>query len=310
MRSADIVINPQDYDTAEETRAYIEACESEFDAQLGRAAETVLSSGARTVTLSGPSCSGKTTTASRLCEALTESGRTVHAVSIDDFYRDRDHAAMKITKSGELKPDYESIASIDTDAFSDFARRLGDGGAIDVPRFDFHSGVRSGTRRIFVGDGDIVILEGIQAVYPEIVSMLDGGRNVSVHVSVASALRVGGVEFAPHDIRLMRRLVRDYNYRSASPETTFYLWDEVRENELLNIEPFAELCRVKIDSLLPYELGVIRPFLRGVLSRLSVGSKYDEAAEAALSSLRGVREITPEYVPERSVFREFISIGD
>ena len=300
-------INKQEYKDEREVREYIAVCESEFELQLKHAAERILSSeGLRTVTLSGPSCSGKTTTAKKLIGSLEAAGVRSHVVSIDDFYKGRSDAVMKLTSSGELKPDYETIASIDLAAFSDFASELSRGGKISVPVFDFNTGTRSGLREIEVIPGDVVILEGIQAIYPEITSLLCPEENISVHISVSESLDVGGVIFTPDMIRLMRRLVRDYHYRSAAPELTFYLWDEVRENEINNIEPYTDGCDVLINSLLPYEIGVIKPYLLRVLDELPDGSRYADRTGDIAASVSGIAPLPLEYVPGGSVFREFL----
>ncbi len=302
-------INEQKYATEGEIREYIGECERFFEDQLARAADAVTSCcGGTTVTLSGPSCSGKTTTARKLIGSAAAAGVRSHVVSIDDFYKNRSDAVMKLSKTGELKPDYETVASIDLVAFSDFVHDLcapGDEKTLFVPVFDFGSGKRSGKREITVRKGDIVIFEGIQAIYPEIVSLLPEG-NISIHISVGEALSVGGRVFSPEDIRLMRRLVRDFNYRGAPPEMTFYLWDEVRDNEIHNIEPYMSLCDVTVSSLLPYELGVIKPYLLDVLDRLPDGSIYSELSSAIAGSLRDISEIPLEFVPSGSVFREFL----
>ena len=300
-------VNLQNYKDEHETREYIAVCESEFESQLTYAAERVLSMpGLRTVTLSGPSCSGKTTTAKKLIGSIEAAGRRAHVVSIDDFYKDRADTVMKRTATGELKPDYETIASIDLDTFSDFADRLGRGGEMRVPVFDFNTGCRASVREFTVEEGDIVILEGIQAIYPEITSRICEGENISVHISVGEPINVGGNVFEPHEVRLLRRLVRDYNYRSASPELTFYLWDEVRQNEIENIEPYTGGCDILINSLLSYEIGVIKPYLLRVLSEYAPGGQYSDIAARIAESVRGIIPIPLEYVPKESVFREFL----
>lgn len=305
-------VNEQKYETEREMLEYINGKEAEFESQLAAAASGILSLGRRTVTLSGPSCSGKTTTAKKLIGALTAAGVRAHVVSIDDFYKNRENAVYKIGRDGKLKPDYETVRSIDLDAFSEFVMRLRSydraaNAPLRVPVFDFASGRRTGERELWPEDGDIIIFEGIQAIYPEIVSLLPGEMNVSVHISVAEPLSVGGEVFMPEDIRLIRRLVRDYNYRAALPETTFYLWDDVRENEILNIEPYCAGCDFLINSLLPYELGVIKPYLFGVLGKIGDESAYAERAQKIRDTLSGVREIPLGLVPEGSVFREFLN---
>ncbi len=299
--------NPQSYVTEAETRGYIAVCEEAFERQLSAAADAVLGkNGIFTVTLSGPSCSGKTTTARKLTERLDRAGVRAHMVSIDDFYKNRGDAVMKRTSSGELKPDYETAASIDLDAFSDFTCRLGHEKTLRVPIFDFRIGERSGYREISPEPGDVIIFEGIQAIYPEIVSNISNEKNVSIHISVGESLTVGGHTFTPDMIRLIRRLVRDYNYRSASPEMTFYLWDEVRDNEIHNIEPYVSGCDVVINSLLPYELGVIRPYLLHALCGLPEDSVYTGRAAEIAESVSGISDIPLSYVPADSVFREFL----
>lgn len=303
-------INAQEYATERQMRDYIVQCESDFESQLNAAAERIISSpGVRTVTLSGPSSSGKTTTAKKLIRSFEAAGRRAHVVSIDDFYKNRADAAMKLSADGELKPDFETVASIDTDAFSDFAARvnsLGSKETLSVPVYDFNTGERSGVRELDVRCGDIIIFEGIQAIYPEIVSELSAEGNVSVHISVCESLDVGGHIFTPDRIRLMRRLVRDYNYRAATPELTFYLWDEVRDNEINNIEPYTGGCDVLINSLLPYEVGVIAPYLCRVLGEVGAESRYRNIARDITESVADVKPIPIEYVPQGSVFCEFL----
>lgn len=305
--SGKMKVNAQEYGTEREIRDYIALCESDFESQLERAFERVVGTeGLRTITLSGPSCSGKTTTAKKLIESINNAGRRAHVVSIDDFYKNRTDAAMKMSAEGELKPDYETIASIDMDAFSDFAEKLERGGRISVPIYDFGTGSRNGHREIEVRDGDIVMLEGIQAIYPGIVSLLNGDENISIHISVGESLGVGGRVFPPDRIRLMRRLVRDYFYRSASPELTFYLWGEVRENEINNIEPYMKDCDVVLNSLLPYEVGVIAPYLRRILEEVRPDSRYAQFAHVIGEDVLDITEIPLGCVPEGSVFREFL----
>lgn len=300
-------INAQEYGNERELREYIALCEADLERQLDCAAGRVANAdGVRTVTLSGPSCSGKTTTAKKIIEALNAAGRRSHVVSIDDFYKDRANAAVKRSASGEIKPDYETIESIDMNAFSDFADKLSRGGLIDVPIYDFNTGSRSGWRQIDVRGGDIVMLEGIQAIYPGIVSLLNGDENISIHISVSESLEVGGRIFSPDRIRLMRRIVRDFYYRSAAPELTFYLWDEVRENEICNIEPFTDGCDVRINSLLPYEVGVIAPYLCRITEKVPGDSRYSDDARRIIRDVEGIFPIPLELVPEGSVFREFL----
>ena len=102
--------------------------------------------------------------------------------------------------------------------------------------------------------------EGIQAVYPEIVSLFNGEYK-GVFIDVADDVCVNGVEFKKHEIRLIRRLVRDRKFRGASAEFTFYLWETVRENEKKSIYPNKDICKVQIDSFMEYELFLMKKYI-------------------------------------------------
>ncbi len=300
-------INSQSWQSVGELTEFIAECEASFEAQLDAACSRAVSDpGISCVLLSGPSCSGKTTTAKKLISVFESSGRRAHTVSIDDFYKNREDTVMKRTASGEMKPDYETIDSIDLDAFLSFCDGLSSDSPVRVPVFDFNTGKREGYRTLLRKQGDIVLFEGIQAIYPEITRALSGLCPLRIHISVGDSLSVGGVVFLPEEIRLMRRLVRDSRYRSAPPELTFYLWDEVRDNEVRNIEPYINGCDIVIDSLLAYEVGVLAPYLRCLLRLLPEGSAYADKAKRIEASLANIRDIPLSAVPKGSVFREFL----
>ncbi len=300
-------VNGQSWKNEAELFDLIAQAEADFEAQLNSASSRAISEpGLSCVLLSGPSCSGKTTTAKKLLSEFDAAGRTAHVVSIDDFYKNREDAAMKVSANGELKPDYETIASIDMDEFLRFRDALFRGGEVRVPIFDFVSGRRSGYRTIKREPEDLILFEGIQAVYPEITGALDGLSTLRVHISVGESLLSGGVVFLPEEIRLMRRLVRDCRYRSAPPELTFYLWDEVRDNEIKNIEPYTSGCDILLDSLLSYEVGVLAPYLLCLLRLVPDGSVYSGRARHISESLGAIRAIPLSMVPKGSVFREFL----
>ncbi|NLM56502.1 MAG: hypothetical protein GX192_03525 [Clostridiales bacterium] len=299
--------NPQNYRTNKEKRLYIDECERRFEAEVDRAIRLITETdGIEIVTLSGPSCSGKTTTAKKLIWGVEAAGRRAHVVSIDDFYRDRSKIVWKVSSDGTMKPDYESVDSIDLDAVENFVRSMRAGGDLYSPVFNFAAGCATDVRKIEYRAGDIIIFEGIQAIYPEVRALFSGFKMRSVFISVADFLEVGGQVFSPVDIRLMRRLVRDYKYRGALADLTFYLWDDVRRNEIENIEPNAASCDVKINSLLEYEVGILKPYLFTVLGEISPDSPYIKKADEIIERLSDIIPIPSGLIPENSVYREFI----
>ena len=153
---------------------------------------------------------------------------------------------------------------------------------------------------------DIYVIEGIQAVYPEVTARLGDYR--SIFISVTDDVSVNGVTFGRHEVRLLRRIVRDYNFRGATPEFSFHLWDGVRRNEEKNIFPNAGNCDFYLNSFLPYELFVLRKHALPLLADVPLTSVHRPAADALtekLSALPGL-PFDDRTIPQNSVFREFI----
>ena len=286
----------------DEMREFVLACERDFEAHLDESIKEVCSvPGLKTVALSGPTCSGKTTAAGKLVDDFSKHGRRVHVISIDDFFKDTSGL-----KKGDESPDFDSIDALDLEEFVRCTDAIFEGRTAKIPRFDFISGARSGYYEIDPDESDLYIFEGIQAIYPEITSVLSSSQGESLCICPQSKLDVGGTVFEPNEIRLMRRIVRDYNFRGASPEYTFFLWENVRKNEDKNIFPYIDSCDVKIDSTLPYEINVLSQFLRPILSSVEKGSKYYTSAKEILEKIEGIEDIPSIFVPDGSIYYEFI----
>jgi len=117
---------------------------------------------------------------------------------------------------------------------------------------------------------------------------------------------VGGECFAPNEIRLMRRLVRDHRYRASDPAFTLYLWQSVRENEEKNIFPNANACHFYIDSTMPYEIGILKPYLEELLPTVPTASPFYGEAQNLLARLQAILPIPSSYMTENSLYKEFI----
>lgn len=286
-----------------EKSEYVSLCERNFDKQLSDAVDAIEKSGKHIITLSGPTCSGKTTTARRFIERLEQNGKKTGVISIDDFYYARMYLEMRAEEKG-IPVDFDSVDTIDLEYLSFCIRRLLIGETFKVPQFDFASGFRNGYVRFYPKKYDYYLFEGIQAVYPEITSLFDG-RNVSVHISVMNDINVNGVAFEAREVRLMRRLVRDFKYRAAPPEQTFYMWKGVCDNEDKHITPYRDHAEVKIDSFLPYEPFMIRRELMSLLEKVPEGEYFDQAKLLYDKSKR-LFDIDKRYLPESSFFHEFM----
>ncbi len=287
----------------DEAEAFIAVCESDFEKRLRAAAHNALSRGGRFITLSGPTCSGKTTTAAMLVDELSLAGRRAVVISIDDFYLDDLH--FKTDNEGKL--DFDSVKTIDLECLSRVVEALRKGESAEVPIFDFYSGRRSGYRTVVPEDNDVYIFEGIQAVYPEVTTLF-GDRFTSVFICVYDDVMFNGVYFSASEIRLLRRIVRDSVSRNTSPAETLAYWDNVRENEEENIFPNADNPHVCIDSFLMYELFVIAPIAYEKLLSVSATDSGYALANSLLLRLAKIdgTHFNSSLVPKDSLFREFV----
>ena len=289
------------FDTEEEIAAFIRESELEFEKRLDDAVEQACSvENLRVIGLSGPTCSGKTTTAKKLLSEFSAQNRKVRMVSIDNFFKDVDR-----NKSAD-EIDFDSIDALDFDEFKECVDEIFAGKKVKIPEFDFVTGKRSGYTEFRPDEKDLYVFEGIQAVYPEITALLRKVSSHSIYISVEQSINVGGTVFEPEEIRLMRRIVRDRNFRGATPEYTMLLWESVRRNEIKSILPYADGCDIRIDSTMPYEINLLTQFIRPVLLTVPNGNKYREKAEAMYKKLEGIEPIAQKYIPDESLYYEFI----
>lgn len=293
------------FNNENEKAAFVTQCEREFEDKLYSVCEKVASHhDLKLITLAGPTCAGKTTTANKLISDLSVRGKTAHVVSIDDFFRNRDN--MKIPGSDKI--DYDSVKAIDLEYLEKCIKDLYSGNIVKLPDYDFVTGTRCGYNEFKPHGDDILIFEGIQAVYPEVTALLDN-QNIdyaSIFINVTEDFELNGTLFDKREIRLIRRLVRDYKFRSASPEFTFKIWKSVMENEDKNILPYENKTDIQINSLLPYEIFLIKSYLIPILDEVHPESEYRKTADEMIKKIEAFDDISYAYVPENSVYKEFL----
>ena len=290
------------------TEQWIDQCEKDFFRRLDDVAEQLCTSNRRLIRLSGPTCSGKTTAAALLTDRFAKFGKQMHLISIDDFYYDKEilHATAIDHESGKV--DYDSVKTIDLAALGRFIEDVFTKNQSRCPIFDFKEGRRVGYRMLESGKDDVFVFEGIQAVYPEVTNLIEraGHDSIGVYIAPRRTIEIGGESFAPNEIRLLRRLVRDYNFRGADPDFTFGLWMGVRANEEAHIFPYASDCACQIDSVMPYEIGVLKPYLERILPMVPTDSPNYSKSKAILDKIAKVEPISDQLIPKNSLYREFI----
>ncbi len=248
------------------------------------------------VLITGGSCAGKTTTTRKLCELINASGRKAHTVSLDDYYRNLDESVFLPDGTRDI----ESINSLRVDLIRETFKNLLDGVEASVPMFDFKTKSRiDDFRRIKLCDGDIVIIEGLHALNLDLFEKAPDEHEIFRIYLYAQANDDG-------DCRFVRRMVRDSRHRNASAEHTYTLWDNVKSNERVAIEPFRKYADVAINTFFPYERSILNDDAIALLSTVKPESEHYENARSLISILEPFPQITDEYIPENSLLREFI----
>ncbi len=298
--------------TRDEARAFVLASDARFRARLDEVSEEIIKSGVNIIGLTGPSCSGKTTMAEILISHLEESGRRAHVISLDDFFFENE--ILNTMNDGEI--DYDSPDTIDIEALRSCVRAIFNYEEVTLPKFDFLTGKRVTGETIRATSEDMFIFEGIQVLYPNVVSILrEYDAYKCIYIAPESDIYVGGKLFRPNEIRLLRRIVRDYNFRGSSADFTLYLWKSVRENEEINIFPHIDKCDFFIDSTMGYDVNMLAPYLRQILSLPHSGKgeiseeEYLESAGRILGEISGIdsnENMEKSYLSENSLYREFI----
>ncbi|MBQ5612993.1 MAG: hypothetical protein IIU88_04725 [Clostridia bacterium] len=307
MKRESLTLNVEPCRTPEEWRAFVERCDDDLEMRMDAVARQVASiPELRFIGLTGPTCSGKTTAARKLTECLEEYGHRVHVISIDDFYYDKDYLHEMAEDDPDVEIDYDSEATIDIDLLREKVESLMACRETLLPRFDFQTGYRVEGKCIQPRESDVFLFEGIQVLYPKVREILNRGIYRCIYIYPASSIEQGGEVFDPEELRLMRRLVRDSRYRGAKAAFTFYLWQSVRANEDTSIFPYVDTCDYRIDSTMPYEVGMLKPYLLELLQDFSPEDPFFKDAETVLQQLRNIPVVSSDYIRENSLYKEFI----
>ncbi len=254
--------------------------------------------------LAGPSSSGKTTTAALLSKGIEFMGGRAYTVSLDDFYLPRS-VGYPLDENG--KPDYECVEALDVELIHLCLGELLRKGKSSLPVFDFPSGERiNNAKNIELKENDVIIVEGLHALNPVITDTLDRGNLYKIYVSVSSRVyeNDGSVLLSKRDLRFVRRMVRDFSFRSTSVEKTFEVWESVMRGEDKYLFPFEYQADVKLNSFHPCEPCVLSE--RAVeLLKTALNGEYDEKANLMINKLNLFKNIDYSCLPQDSLLREF-----
>lgn len=288
-----------------EIRTFIRVSESLHERTIAQIAERIVARGARVVFVAGPSSSGKTTFANRLCVQLRVSGKRPIAVSLDNYYLNREDVPL----GEDGKPDLECLESIDVPLFNEQLIELLAGREVELPRYSFYTKRREEKGMpMRLGENDVLIVEGIHGLNDKLSADVPAELKFRVYVSALTQLNLDGHNrIRTTDVRLMRRMVRDSRTRATSAIETMQMWEKVREGEEKYIFPFQEKADVMFNSSLLYEIAVLKKHAYPMLCAIEEESEYYVRARRLVKFLNYFRDCGAENeIPPTSILREFI----
>ena len=267
-------------------------------------AEQVRQSGARMVLLAGPSSSGKTTSCRRLSVQLSVLGYNVNQLSLDDYFLGRERTPK--LPNGEY--DFESVDALDIPLLNEHLRALFRGEEVKIPTYDFKAGepFYSG-KTLQLGPRSILVVEGIHALNPKLTAEVEEGLKFKVYVSALTQLAIDDQNIIHGtDNRLVRRIVRDNNFRGWNAYETLRRWPEVVRGERKHIFPYQENANVMFNSALLYELGVLKRYAEPLLKQVPQDCQEYASAQQLLNFSELLLPIDDKFIPHNSIMREFL----
>ena len=258
----------------------------------------------KVVLIAGPSSSGKTTFSKRLSIQLRVLGLKPYAISLDDYFVDKDN----IPKDEDGNPDLESIRALDVDLFNEHLSSLIDGEEVEIPIFNFITACREPHGKRFKMDSDtILVIEGIHGLNEELTNSINRENKYKIYISALTQLNIDNHNRIPTtDVRILRRIVRDNMSRGRSAEATILTWPLVREGEEVNLFPFQEEADTMFNSTLVYEMSILKKYAEPLLKKIG----RDSGAYIESKRLKTFLEyfiVADEFIiPKNSIIREFI----
>lgn len=279
--------------------------EALHEKKIAEIADEICREGKRIILIAGPSSSGKTTFARRLCVQLQVNGKKPLYLGTDDYFVERGDTPLDA--NGE--PDYEALGAVDIDMLNDHMNQLLSGNTVDIPSFDFINGLKIfGGRITSVAKDQPIVIEGIHALNAELTKYIDDEWKYKIYISPFVQINMDNHNrIATTDARMIRRMVRDNRYRGKSARMTIGEWPKVRRGEDKNIFPFNGKADVLFNSALAYELSILKKYAQPLLEEIGRDEPEYSEAQRLLQMLYFVESFEDDsVVPNNSILKEFI----
>ena len=284
---------------------FITLCEQRHNRQLCELGEIIENDieNIRLICIAGPSSSGKTTFANRLRIELLSRGISPIRISLDDYYLEKEF--IPLDEDG--KPDFEDIRALDIELFNQNMIDLISGLEVQLPKFDFKLGHRVPGRTLKVDDGQPIIIEGIHALNDLMTTSIPNHQKFKIFIAPQAQVNIDNHNpLGLTDLRLLRRIVRDYKFRNSDAIDTLNMWPSVRKGEFKWIYKTQEGANYVFNSFLPYELSVMKKYAMPLLEKIDIESEHFPVAERLIRMLKFFKDLPDEWVPSNSLMREFI----
>ena len=281
----------------------INVAEALQERKLHNITDEIVERGAKLVLVAGPSSSGKTTTSKRLAIQMMACGLHPHTLSTDNYFVNR--VDTPLDENGEY--DFECIEAMDTAFFRQQMDQLLNGEEVELPRYDFPTGERKFEgKKLRIGPDDVIILEGNHALNPILSQQIPDNKKYRIYVSTLTTIALDDHNYVPtEDIRVLRRLLRDFRYRGYTAIDTLRRYPSVTRGEEKWIYPFQENADATFNSALLYELNVIREQVMPILEQVDEREPEYSEASRLRKFLRYFTPVPARQVPPTSLIREF-----
>ena len=287
-------------------KTIIQVAEALHEKKIAAIADEITDKGkdVHLVLIAGPSSSGKTTFAQRLSIQLVVNGIRPVPISMDDYYKER----LNTPRKADGSYDFESVEAIDLELFNDHLQRLLAGETVKIPKYNFRTGLREYRgRELKLSDDAVLIVEGIHGLNERISAVVPARNKLKVYISALTPMSLDEYNrIQTTDMRLLRRLVRDSQFRSHDALMTLKLWDDVRRGEEKYIFPFQEEADIIFNTTLVYEFAVLKKYAEPLLQGVPETEAVYTNAQRLLDLLSHVTPLDKDLIPQNSILREFV----
>ena len=295
----------------EDAAGFIAECDEIYNQKLETAADRIQANleNSPIVLLSGPSGSGKTTTAMKICEILEGRGVRTHSVSMDDYFKDVTPEDTPRTPEG--KYDLESPLCLDMELLNEHFTALTQGKRVNIPHFDFVHQCRreEPSKSLRLRKNEIAIFEGIHALNDAITQVHPEAFKLYISARSNIVDDAGKVVFKGTWMRLMRRIIRDYQFRGTKAQQTLASWANIRRGENLYISPFKDKANLMFDSSFPYEVPVMNNTVTDLFNAMPEDTPRYQELRSILPAFALFEDVSPELLSPEALLREFMGGG-